>query len=237
MHVKDDEKMTTKPWKVLFHKDRSPIDPRCIKRFAHSFPKGYQTVVRTVIEKSRELDREETFKDLVATLMSSFKMTRRGPFQGVKVYKGRGVDNQQRILETCWTAVQDKLHSLRQDLKDNCSKKRGRILVEISPGSRKRLIEKTNKAFNELMQKGNISRVAASKILFAALPEVALPVDTAEWKSVFAIDSYQEVLLTMVNEIQEWEKEREPAHLEELDPYPRATLPAIYNVMAMVARP
>lgn len=226
----------TKSRKVLFHGDGNPIDPRCIKRFTHSFPKGYQTVVRTVIEKSKELDKE-TFKDIVAALMSSFNTTRKGAFHGVKVVKGRGVDNQQKILETCWTAVHDKLESLRQDLRKTHAQERGRILVEMSPDSRKHIIEKTNEVFNELVQKGKISPVAASKILFATLPEIALPVDTAEWKYVFETDSYREVLRVMVDEIQAWKKENSKIPLKSLDPNPRVTWPAVYNVMAMAARP
>jgi len=48
--------------------------------------------------------------------------------------------------------------------------------------------------------------VTASKILFSALPEIALPVDNIEWNRVFKTkDNYKQILLTMVNEISKWE--------------------------------
>ena len=84
------------------------------------------------------------------------------------------------------------------------------------------------------VQTSKVGRVGASKILFAVLPEVALPVDNSEWKYVFKTAEYRVVLSTMVNEIDEWER-KTGMHLDTLDP--NTTLPSIYNIMAMAARP
>ena len=78
--------------------------------------------------------------------------------------------------------------------------------------------------------------VGASKVLFAVLPEVALPVDNAEWKKVFRTIDYRDIITTMTEEIVEWEKNTR-TRLNACDPGDCLTLPAIYNVMAMEARP
>jgi hypothetical protein len=82
----------------------------------------------------------------------------------------------------------------------------------------------------------DIGRVGASKILFAVFPEIALPVDNAEWDDVFRTHNYGKVLSLMADEIKEWEN-KTGNHLETLDLNPCATLPSVYNVMAMRARP
>ena len=227
-------------FKVLFHDDGEPIDPRCINRFAYAFPKGYQKVVRNIVENSEKIGKE-AFVHNVAALMSSFKMTRKGAFHGVKIDKRGIVEDPRNVINTCWSNVGGRLQRLRQYLNQNRSGKRGRTLVEISPDSRIHIVEKTSEIFEELLEttlsNGEISPVAASKVLFAILPEVALPVDTAEWKYVFETNRYQDVLSIMIKEIEAWEKRCDNTPLETLDPYPKATLPEVYNIMAMAARP
>jgi len=78
--------------------------------------------------------------------------------------------------------------------------------------------------------------VAASKVLFAVLPEVAQPIDNAQWKGLFKTVDYGEIISRMADEIVAWEKcTGQP--LDACDPSDEFTLPAIYNVMAMKARP
>jgi hypothetical protein len=86
------------------------------------------------------------------------------------------------------------------------------------------------------MGKSTPGLVGASKLLFAVLPEVALPVDNAQWKKVFGTVDYGEIITLMVDEITEWEKDTKNS-LDLCDPsYPITSLPAAYNVMAMIAR-
>jgi hypothetical protein len=234
-----------KSFRVLFYEDGEPIDPRCIRRFVNAFSKSYRERVKEIIEKSEKLD-ERVFKFNIAKLMPPFKMTRGGAFHGVKIYKKCPRDPN-GVLDRCWDAVGTELQKLKEDIKNGTSAKRSRVLVDLSPKLRKDVIQKTCKLFEELLQvtikssKGSphkITRVGASKVLFAVLPEIALPVDNLEWKHVFKTEKYREILSTMANEIDEWEKKFQPKErLEEVDPNPNTTLPAIYNVMAMSARP
>ena len=82
----------------------------------------------------------------------------------------------------------------------------------------------------------DIGRVGASKILFSVFPEIALPVDNSEWDNLFRTHDYEKILQLMTDEIIEWENESK-VNLETLYPNSPTTLPSVYNVMAMKARP
>jgi len=86
------------------------------------------------------------------------------------------------------------------------------------------------------MGKNSLGLVAASKVLFSGFPEVALPIDNVQWRNVFKTIDYGDIILLMASEITEWERMVE-THLESCDPSNTFTLPAVYNVMAMEAKP
>jgi len=232
-------------FKILFHENKEPIDPRCIRRFVNAFSKGYGKVVREIIKKSERLN-EEVFKFNIAKLMPPFKMTHVGAFHGVKIHKKR-LRDPNGVLDRCWEAVGSELENLKVDIKTNTSVERSRVLVDLSPELREDLIQKTDKLFQKLIRvnvrtekkiRTNISPVGASKVPFAVVPEIALPVDNIQWKHVFKTKKYFKILSIMASEIDEWEKKFKPKKdLEKVDPNPNTTLPAIYNIMAMSARP
>jgi hypothetical protein len=125
-------------------------------------------------------------------------------------------------------------------LQQNGLLNRSRIVVELAPTMQDYVVKETGRLFVALseieVRNSMISRVGASKILFATLPEIALPVDNVEWDYVFETENYEEILSTMINEIKEWE--RKTGHkLETVEQNGHTTLPSIYNVMAMSARP
>jgi len=228
-----------KGFKVLFE-DEHPLDYWCIRRFVTSFPESYQTVVEEIIIKSQRLNKK-IFGYNVAKLMPSFKMTRRGAFHGLRL------DNEQNkpidpkgVISLCWKQVGVELQELKGYIKENALCERRRIPVDLPSGSRSYIIQNTNDLFEKLrnvkINGSMVGPVGASKVLFAALPEVALPVDNQEWKHVFGTDRYYVILSTMVDEIEEWEK-RVQEKLNEVSPYAKITLPSIYNIMAMSARP
>lgn len=223
-------------FKILFYKDQNPIDHRCIKRFIVAFSESYQEVVQKIVKNSRELD-EIAFKENVSLLMSAFKMTRAGAFYGVKGNKDGSVSDSKHVIDKCWTQIEDELQELKGYINRNICKSRSRVLVDLSQKSKRHVIEKTSYLFERLLEvyvkPNRMTPVGSSKVLFAVLPEVALPVDNAEWKDVFKTKKYQKVLSTMMKEIQKWEKESGKC-LDRVDP--SGTLPSIYNVMAMAAR-
>jgi len=225
-------------FKVLFRKDGSPIDAPRIKLLVSEFPESYDKVVKKIIANSTTLNRE-TFMCNVATLLPSFRMTRNAKyvFHGVKI-QGKTVLDPKHALDLCWTKVNGELQDLKKHIGQNTSD-RSRAILELSSESHNYVIGKTSELFEKLkwtsVNNSEVGRVGASKILFAVLPEIALPVDNAEWDDVFRTDNYGKVLTTMIDEVSEWEAKFQTP-FESLGS-PPTTIPSIYNVMAMDARP
>ena len=227
-------------FRVLFDKNRNPIDVPRIERLVSDFSESYDKVVKKIIENSIVLSRD-TFRFNVATLMPTFRMTRtrRGVFYGVKIENGI-IKDPNHVLDSCWTQAKDELQDLKKRVSQNTSNRRSRAILELSPESMSYVVAKASELFDKLewttINGIDVGRVAASKILFAVLPEIALPVDNAEWDYVFRTHNYGRVLSTMIDEINEWERQTN-TRLETLDAHPPTTLTSIYNVMAMTARP
>jgi len=167
-------------------------------------------------------------------------MTRKGAFHGVKIGKSGEIVDPYNVVSSCWSKAGEKILMLKRYLNENVSGDRRRTITRLSATSKQYVIEKTAELFEELckvsVETGRVSPVGVSKILFATLPEVALPVDNLEWTRVFGTKDYRKVLLTMIDEITAWEN-KTGKQLEASDPNGMATLPSIYNVMAMASRP
>ena len=240
--LQDDKKLHDEQtkFKILFDDGGKPYDSLLIKRCILNFGKSYNTTVRYVIENSKKGLCKKIFFQNVARLMPNFRMTRQGPFNGVKFHKDVISDPEGQI-EKCWLEIGDDVVDLRNFLDRENSGTRGRALVEMQSGPQKELVNRLLMIFRRLlpicMGKSTRGLVGASKLLFAVLPEVALPIDNAQWKKVFRTVDYGEIITLMVDEIKEWEKDMENS-LDLCDPsYPITSLSAVYNVMAMRARP
>lgn len=174
--------------------------------------------MKAVITHSITLNRD-TFRLNVATLMPSFGMTRKGAFHGLKIVDG--VIQDPNGAGICWTQANQGLHDLKKCVAEIALDRRSRTIVELSAQSRSYTISAASELFDKLKwtsaNGSDVGRVAATKILFAVLPEIALPVDNAEWDDVFRTDSYGKILSIMVDEINEWERES-GRPLDTLDP-------------------
>lgn len=225
-------------FKVLFHDDGNPMDYRCVQRFISAFPKSYRNVVERIIRNSERLSKI-SFGNNIAELMPSFKMTRAGAFHGLKIAEEGRLIDPNNVTSLCWSKIGNELQELKNYMKSYTSCSRTRVITDLSPKSRNHVIGVTTDLFEKLkntyVKSSRVGPVGATKVLFASIPEVALPVDNLEWKQVFRTDKYEVILSTMANEIIEWEK---MVHrpLQSLSPYAETTLPAIYNILAMAAR-
>jgi hypothetical protein len=226
-------------YKVLFYDDGDPFDYRAIKRFLFAFSPDYTATVQTIIPNSERMS-EGAFRFNIARLMPTFGMTRQGAFQGLKLQKNGVISDPRHVIDSCWRAVGEDIRSIKAIMEQNSKAQRSRIIAELSQGSRDYVIKETSRLFDVLskiqVKDSFIGRVGASKVLFSVLPEVALPVDNAEWDDLFETDSYGQILRTMSTEIKEWEQ-KTGRNLEKSDAHKFTTLPSIYNVMAMSARP
>lgn len=228
----------SRPKRVLFDETGSPLHPMFIKGCVSSFGSAYQATVREVIRDSDAgLDRALFLRN-VAKVIVGFKMTRQGPFKGVR-FDGDIIDSKGQI-ERCWSAVGKGILELRAFLDRTNKSSRGRALLDVSAGNRKRIIGELRTLFVQLLPicSGKMTKgmVGASKVLFAVLPEVAQPVDNTQWKAVFRTNDYGEIIEHMSNEAADWEL-KTGKRLDECDPlFPATSIPAVYNVMAMKAR-
>jgi hypothetical protein len=227
------------PFKVLFDKNGKPIDVQRVKQLVSGFSYSYDQIVRKIIANSTIVNRK-IFRVNVAMLMPSFGMTRnkKWAFHGLKIVHGV-VRDPNHALDVCWTQVDGDLQNLKKYVGKNTPGQRSRTILELSQKSRTHVLEKASELFDKLkwtnVRSSDVGRVAASKILFAVFPEIALPVDNDEWDHVFRTDDYGRVLSTMIDETNEWEAKSQTP-LESLAS-PPTTIPSIYNVMAMAARP
>ena len=227
-----------KGMKVLFDHKGNPFEPGEIDHRIENFGKSYNQVVNQVIENSdSQLNKKVFFKN-IATLIPNFKMTRKGPFEGIKIDKGK-VQDPNGIIDSCWKEVGESAVSLK-DLLNDQGDGRVRVLVKMAPPVQEEVAGKLWVMFKKIvpvcMGEYTFGLVGASKILFAILPEVALPIDNKQWLNVFRTIDYGDIIMAMAAEITKWEQ-RSGQLLNECSPYESFTLPAIYNVMAMKARP
>ena len=223
---------------ILFDAAGEAIAPDEISRKIDDFP--YNDAVRKVICDSRELDREgEIFVKCTARILSNFGMTRSGPFKGIEIKKNGSV-NCKEILLACWEHIGGGLIEIRNAI-PRSGYTRDRYLVELGESERAELIAKiwclTKQLLPLTMGETTYGLVGASKILFAVLPEIVLPVDNRQWLGVFKTVDLGDVINGMVFEIQRWES-KTGKKLNEMDRSRKlTTLPSVYNVMAMAARP
>ena len=225
--------------KILFDQSGKPISQGRITERLNNFPTSYAKTVQDIINRSQNGMTQNIYFENVAQLMPSFLMTRKGPFNGIKYEQGIVQDPNGKISDT-WSAIGINVAGLKNILLQQHHINRKRIISDTIDALRGSIISDLRKMFNMLlpicMGKATNGRVAASKILFAVLPEAALPVDTAMWNKLFNTIDYGDIITMMSTEIMAWENQT-GIKLDTCDSSGNLTLPAIYNVMAMKARP
>ena len=212
--------------KILFSQDGNPKAAKIIQDKLSDFSESYRKVTKKIIDGSLNLD-EKSFRENVAALMPAFGMTRRGVFHGI--------NSKSLVLDVCWKEFGKEFEDLKIRI-NKSSSLRSRAILEVPSD----IFGVTADLFDGLewteIEGNNIGRVGASKILFAIFPEIALPVDNSEWDNVFRTHNYGKILQLMTDEIRLWEN-MSKMNLETLDANSPTTLPSVYNVMAMDARP
>ena len=216
---------------ILFDKNDLALTPGYIVNFIKDFGESYKDTTRDIIRGSRVLDRDgDVFCDCASRLLSNFGMKRRGPFHG---------ESKEKLLD-CWQKIGPNLLEINH-LVRNSGLSRDRFLLEISDLQRDELLPEIWLLAKELlpftMGAYSYGLVGASKILFSVLPELVLPTDNTQWTRLFKTVDLGDVIRFMAKDIQKWEA-RTNKQLNDLDPSSRlSTLPSVYNVIAMAARP
>ncbi len=223
---------------VLFDKQGHVVTPEEISETIVAFGNKYNNATRDIIRDSRALDEGgKTFIKCASLILSSFGMTRSGPFKGEWV---AGKKDREKLLSECWGAIGGQLLEVKRSVLES-GFSRDRYLLELGEPERYQLTGKVWLMTKQLLPfttgKTSYGLVGASKIIFSVLPEIALPVDNAQWRHVFKTVDLGDVIKWMVSDIQRWERIT-GRQLNEVDHSKRlTTLPSVYNVMAMGARP
>jgi len=222
---------------VLF-KDGNAITSSNIRQAMAIFGKSYYETVKNTINESTNLD-ADIFVKRVALLLPNFKMTRSGPFHGVRIKVDGSVEGKEILLQ-CWGKIGNDLTDIKRAVVAS-QYLRGRYLIELPDDERKilthRIWDMTKKLLTVTMSEYSYGLVGASKILFSVLPEIVLPVDNRMWLGLFKTVDLGDVINFMALEIQAWEEETHEK-INEIDLQKGlTTAPSVYNVMAMKARP
>ena len=227
---------------ILFEKNGKPYSLSIIRNKIDGFGNSYNNSVKEIIGLSKTLDPEGTiFIRCAARILTNFKMTRRGPFEGVKISKEGHVIGG-RILKTCWDEIGREIFDIKTQIVTTVEPaQQGRFLLYLSKKDREIIIQRiwasTKKLLPYTMGETTYGLVGASKILFSVLPEIVLPVDNTQWIRFFRTVDLGDVIRKMTCEIELWE-ESTGKRLDLIDQQQGlTTLPSVYNVMAMNARP
>jgi len=225
--------------KILFDQSGNPINPGEIKNAVDDFGKSYAATVNNIIRSSQRSLTQDIFAENVARLMANFKMTRKGLFNGIKYLNGAVQDPNGQIL-SCWLLIGSDAINLKNYLLQQNVKNTKRTLAELSANAKDKASADLWIMFKKLlsvcMSDGSYGLVAASKILFSIFPEIALPIDNVQWKSIFKTVDYSDVTALVAHEIITWENQT-GHQLDSCDTSGSFTVVAVYNVMAMKARP
>ncbi|MHB8790163.1 MAG: hypothetical protein ACYDBT_09810 [Desulfobulbaceae bacterium] len=232
--------MINRRYQILFKGIGEPIPHQEITKNINNFGKGYNAAVREIILNSEKLT-EKTFKVNVARILNNFLMARSGPFKGVKRFDGKEVTDPHGNIDRCWEVSKEELVAIKKIFEQQACSPRSRTLVMQNPNSVNEVVNLLWVAFKKLlpvtMGKNSYGLVGASKILFSVFPEIVLPIDNSEWLHVFKTIDLGDVIHLMRDEIITWEKAT-GMQLQDCDnDTPQLTLPGVYNVMAMQARP
>lgn len=224
---------------ILFDQSGNPISQGEIKNAVDNFGASYTATINHITRRSQRALTQTMFFKNVSQLMTNFKMTRKGRFHGIKYLNGAVQDPNEQI-STCWSLIgQDAVNLRKYLLQQNVSNPK-RILVELTAQARNQVSSDLWIMFKKLlsvcMSDGSYGLVAASKILFAVFPEIALPIDNVQWKSLFKTVDYSDITSLVADEIITWEKQT-GEQLDSCDYFDTFTVVAVYNVMAMKARP
>lgn len=221
------------PSEILLDAKGLAISPIEISKSIKLYGDSYSDATKEIINDSKVLDNDgELFIKCASRILSSFGMTRSGPFHGEV--------NRTEKLRSCWNAVGANLKEINNSVRKS-GLPRDRYILELNEREREELIAEiwliTKKLLPFTTGKTSSGRVGASMILFSVLPEIAFPINNAQWLHVFKTVDIRDVLHRMVIDIQKWEGIT-GRQLNDLDHKKRlTTLPSVYNVMAMHARP
>ena len=99
---------------ILFNAKCNATTPDKINKAIIEFGDSYNNAVAEIIQDSKMLDENgEVFVKCTARILTNFKMTRNGPFKGVKITKNGNVIGK-KILVDCWKGIGNHLMEIKK---------------------------------------------------------------------------------------------------------------------------
>jgi hypothetical protein len=195
----------------------------------------YSQAIREITDSTDRLIDYNIFSMNAAKIMAASKMNQRGPFQGILIIRDKIYDSA-GMLGEIWDSIGKPACELKSILINSPKQNRQRLLVEMKEQKFQNVADGLWKIFKQLipfcMGVDTFGLTAASKLLFSVFPELALPIEKVQWKELFQTIDFSDVLRLIRNEISGWEMSSRNA-LTECDPSNSATLPEIYNAVAL----
>jgi len=223
--------------KVLFEPSGNPYSSIYISYCVAMRERHYSQAIQEITKNTANLIDFGVFSRNAVRLLISSKMTRRGPFQGVRIVQGE-IHDPEAMLDRVWDIIGKPSVELKSLLLDASVQNRLRIMIEMPEPIMDKIVESLWKMFKRLLPLclgvNTLGLTAASKILFSIFPEIALPVEKSQWKDLFQTVDYTDIIYLMRAEISEWEK-RSQKRLNDCDPFGSFTLPVFYNAAALIA--
>jgi hypothetical protein len=217
--------------KILFDDSGEPHSSILISYFVAIRQLNYAKTVHKLIESTENSIDFEIFSKNAVRFMVVSNMNKRGPFQGIRLIRG-SVHDPKAIVNKIWDSVGKLIVELKTQLLDISFRERSRVLVEAPDSVMDKMALALWKMFNQIVPLclgvRTLGLTAASKILFSAFPEIALPVDDYQRKKLFQNIDYLNIILMMKAEIVNWEK-RNQKRLNCCDPFGFITLPVFYE--------
>ena len=221
--------------KVLFESSSRPHSLIYISYCMAMRRRPYSQAIQEIIESTDKLIDYNILSMNAAKIMTASKMNQRGPFQGISIIRDKIYDPERMLCEI-WDSISKPACELKSILINSPKQNRQRLLVDMSEHKFQNVADSLWKIFKQLipfcMGVDTLGLTAASKLLFSVFPEIALPVEKVHWKKLFQTIDFSDVIRLVRNEISEWEMSNRHA-LTECDPSNSATLPEIYNAVAL----
>jgi hypothetical protein len=221
--------------KVLFESPGRPHSSIYISYCMAMRREPYSQAVQEIIESTEKSIDFNIFSMNAAKMMAASKMNQRGPFQGILIIRDKIYDPEGMLCEI-WDSIGKPVCELKSILINSPKQDRQRLLVDMQEHKFENVADGLWNIFKGLipfcMGVDTLGLTAASKLLFSVFPEIALPVEKIQWKKLFQTIDFADVLRLIRKEISEWERSSGHA-LTELDSSNSATLPEIYNAVAL----
>lgn len=220
--------------RVLFRKDGKPYSHKFIHKCIQGLGRGCRPTMEKVISNSRHGINGKIFAENAGRFLPVFNATQRGPFRGVKFDKGLVIDPEDRVAR-CWEMVGEDICRIRR-LLDHATNDRNRAMGTVEEALRNDIASFMWVLFKRIlpvcMTRNSLGLSVASKLLFCGLPEAAVPIEKSQWRELYKTVDYQDVILSVVSEIADWEVGT-GLPLNRCGNSGHATLTSVYGIMAM----